>query len=57
MLSLLLQAISHIIYLKQSLEVVPTVVGALSAMNNDCGPANALLCTIHSNLKREEIAG
>lgn len=42
---------------QQSLDVVPALVAALDSMNGGTGPANALLRTIATNLRRKEIAG
>ncbi len=42
---------------QQSLDVVPSLVAALDAMNGGTGPANALLRTIAANLRRKEIGG
>jgi hypothetical protein len=49
------KAISNVIFLKQSLDVVPTLASALGSLNGGHGPSSPLLATIARNLRRVEV--
>lgn len=51
------ETISNVIFVKQSLDVLPVLADALNAMNDGRGPANQLLRTIALNLQRKELKG
>lgn len=49
------EAISNVIYLKQSLDVVPILLRALQSANEGHGPQSALLRTIAANFSRPQL--
>lgn len=50
------QAVSNIIFLKQSLDVAIALAKSLAASNEGAGPRNPLLRTMLANLRRPEVA-